>query len=264
MTLPLTSRPRKATLAAHAIALCIPVLAGPVAHAQQPLAPPSDRWQLEVTPYLWAAGMQGDVGIGRLAAEGASASFSDIFQSLRSGFMGAFEGRKDRYGFLFDALYLQLSKTQQAPLPGLGDVHAKPTQQMYTFAGTWRAVEGEIPVDIVAGVRSNDVKLDLAVSSSAFAPEGRSLVRSRNWADGFVGTRIQYPLTPQWSLVGYVDIGGGGSDFTWQGLAGANYAFTPTVTAKFGYRYLKVDYDRDDFLYDVATGGFYAGIGIRF
>lgn len=74
MTLPLTSRPRKATLAAHAIALCIPVLAGPVAHAQQPLAPPSDRWQLEVTPYLWAAGMQGDVGIGRLAAEGASAS----------------------------------------------------------------------------------------------------------------------------------------------------------------------------------------------
>ena len=63
---------------------------------------------------------------------------------------------------------------------------------------------------------------------------------------------------------GYVDVGGGGSDFTWQALAGANYAISPTMTAKFGYRYLKVDYHRDNFLYDVATGGPNAGIGLRF
>jgi hypothetical protein len=36
------------------------------------------------------------------------------------------------------------------------------------------------------------------------------------------------------------------------------------MTAKFGYRYLKVDYHRDNFLYDVATGGPNAGIGLRF
>ena len=264
MTTPLIRRRRQAALAARAMALCIVVLAVPVATAEQSRGQPSDRWQFEATPYLWAAGMQGDVGVGRLTAEGVSANFSDILQSLRLGFMGAFEGRKNRYGFLFDALYLQLSQTKQAPFAGFGDIHAKPTQQMYTFAGTWRAVEGRVPVDVVAGVRTNDIKLDLAMSSSALAPQGRGLVRSRNWGDGFVGARVQYPLTSQWSLVGYVDVGGGGSDFTWQGLAGANYSITPTMTAKFGYRYLKVDYDHDDFLYDVATGGFYAGIGIRF
>jgi opacity protein-like surface antigen len=178
--------------------------------------------------------------------------------------MGAFEGRKDRFGFLVDVMYLQLSQTKPAPLPLFGDVHARPTQQAYALAGTWRALPGAAPVDLVVGVRINDVKLDLDLSSSALAPNGRTVVRSRSWADGFVGVRAQYPIAPQWSLVGYVDLGGGGSDFTWQALAGVNYAISPTMTAKFGYRYLKVDYHRDEFLYDIATSGIYAGMGFRF
>lgn len=28
--------------------------------------------------------------------------------------------------------------------------------------------------------------------------------------------------------------------------------------------YLEVDHHHDDFLYDMATGGFYAGVGLRF
>jgi len=251
-------------LAARGMALGVVALLTPIAYAQQSGAQQSDRWQFEATPYLWAAGMKGDVGVGRLTAEGINTSFSDIFSSLRFGFMGALEGHKDRYGFLFDAMYMQLSQSKEAPLPGFGDIHAKPTQQAYTLAGTWRAVEGDVPVDIVGGVRVNDLKLDLDLSSSVLAPQGRTIVRSRSWADGFAGARVQYPVAPRWNLVGYVDIGGGGSDFTWQWFAGANYAVSPTMTAKFGYRYLRVDYHRDNFLYDVATGGFYAGTGFRF
>ena len=208
--------------------------------------------------------MKGDVGIGRFSADGVEASFSDIAKSLRFGFMGTFEGRKDRFGFLADAIYMQLSQTKPAPHNFLGDVHARPKQQAYTFAATWRAVDGDAPVDLVGGVRTNDIKLDLDLSASALAPEGRSLVKSRSWADGFVGARIQYPIAPQWSLVGYADLGAGGSNFTWQGIAGVNYAISPTMTARFGYRYLKIDYNRSDFLYNMATGGPCAGVGIRF
>ncbi|MGE5667845.1 MAG: hypothetical protein ACM338_06590 [Betaproteobacteria bacterium] len=39
---------------------------------------------------------------------------------------------------------------------------------------------------------------------------------------------------------------------------------SPVTIARFGYRYLKVDDHRDDFLYDIATGGLYAGVGVRF
>jgi len=254
----------RARLAAGGVAFGIVVATSPFAFAQPSGAQPADRWQFEATPYLWAAGMKGDVGIGRLTAEGIDTSFSDIFKSLRFGFMGALEGRKDRYGFLFDAMYMQLSQTKEAPLPGFGDVHARPTQQAYALAATWRAMDGNVPVDIVGGIRVNDLKLDLDLSSGVLAPQGRTIVRSRSWADGFVGARVLYPVTPRWNLVGYLDLGGGGSDFTWQWLAGVNYVISPTMTAKFGYRYLKVDYHRDEFLYDVATGGFYAGLGIRF
>jgi opacity protein-like surface antigen len=74
----------------------------------------------------------------------------------------------------------------------------------------------------------------------------------------------QYPIAPQWTLVGYADLGGGGSDFTWQAIGGIKYTISPTTIARFGYRYLKVDYHRDDFLYNMATGGIYAGVGMRF
>jgi hypothetical protein len=221
-------------------------------------------WQFEFTPYLWAAGMKGDVGIGELSAEGVQTSFSDILKSLRVGFMGTFEGRKDRTGFVVDAIYMQLTQTKPAPLPGFGDVHAKVTQQAYTAAATWRAIDGDVPVDLVAGARTNYIKLDLDLAGSVLVPQGRTVVQSHDWVDGFVGARVQYPLAPQWTLVGYADVGGGGSDYTWQAIGGVNYAISPTATAKFGYRYLKIDYHRGDFLYDMATGGFVAGIGMRF
>src|ERR1043166_9692144 len=148
------------------------------AHAQA-----TDRWQFEATPYLWAAGMKGDVGIGRLSAEGIEASFSDTLKSLRFGFMGAFEGRKDRFGFIVDAMYMQLSKSTPAPAGFLGDVHTRSTQQAYTIAGAWRAVDGNVPIDLVGGVRTNYLKLDLDLSASALAPQGRTVVKSRDWVD---------------------------------------------------------------------------------
>ena len=55
----------------------------------------------------------------------------------------------------------------------------------------------------------NDIKLDLDLSASALAPQGRSLSQSRSWADAIVGARVQYPIAPQWTLVGYVDLGRG-------------------------------------------------------
>lgn len=255
-------QPTRASVATRSIGAIVLTLVGiSAARAADPNEP--GAWRFEATPYLWMAGMRGDVGIGRLSAEGVETSFGDLVKSLRAGFMGAFEARKDRFGILFDAIYMQLSESRPAPAPFLGDVHARPTQQAYALAALWRVSDAP-GVDLVGGARVNDLKLDIDLSASPLAPRGRSVARSRSWVDAFVGARVQYPIAPQWTLVGYVDLGGGGSDFTWQALAGASYEITPATLLKFGYRYLKVDYHRSDFLYDVATGGPYAGVGIRF
>ena len=67
-------------------------------------------------------------------------------------------------------------------------------------------------------------------------------------------------------LVGYGDVGGfgAGSDFTWQVALGAAYDFSKTISGKFGYRYLSVDYDKGGFAYDMKTRGVHLGLGIRF
>ena len=224
----------------------------------------AETWTFEATPYLWAAGMKGDVGIGQLGANGVEATFPDIMKSLRAGFMGSLEARSGRHGFFLDAIYMKLDQDHPAPRGFLGDVQARATQQAYTAAATWRAIEGSAQLDLFLGARASDVKLDLKLSSSALAPQGRSGVKSRSWVDGFVGARATFPCGERWTFTGYADIGGGGSDSTWQLAAGAGYAFSPATSAKFGYRLLKVDYHNDDFLYDISSGGAYAGVAIRF
>src|SRR5262252_8079689 len=132
------------------------------------------EWQFEAMPYLWAAGMKGDVGVKQLTAQGVEMTFPDIVKDLRAGFMGSLEGRNGAYGFFFDAIYMQLHQQHPATHGFLGDVDAKPTQQAYALAGTWRVVPGDQPLDILLGIRSNYVKINLDVSAGAVT-RGRTL-----------------------------------------------------------------------------------------
>ncbi|MBK1874503.1 hypothetical protein FE848_14855 [Marinobacter sp. 1-3A] len=38
-----------------------------------------------------------------------------------------------------------------------------------------------------------------------------------------MGVRALYPLNEEWSLLGYTDVGGGGSDLTYQFMAGVDW-----------------------------------------
>jgi hypothetical protein len=71
-------------------------------------------------------------------------------------------------------------------------------------------------------------------------------------------------LSPRWSLVGYADIGGGGSDSSWQALASLNYEVSRTTSVKIAYRHYAVDYNKGQFRYDMETSGPLIGVGIRF
>jgi opacity protein-like surface antigen len=230
--------------------------------AGQAAAQTSGGWEFEVTPYLWAAGIDGDVQLGRLPKTNVDQSFSDILDQLDIGVMGTFEARKDRWGFLFDAMYIKLSADASTPGPLFDDVEVDVIQQLYQFAGTYRVAEGRSTVDLVGGARYNYVKSEIELDPGILAGRGES--RSTDWWDGFVGARVLVPFAGRWSLVGYADIGAGGSDLTWQALAGVNYHFSPAISAKLGYRYLSVDYEESNFLYDMDTSGLYLGVGIRF
>jgi len=228
-------------------------------------------WRYELTPYLWAAGLDGSVRIDDKPATGLAVeqSFSDILKILDFGFMGAFEATSGDYGVLFDGVYLGVADEGDMSGPlGFTSLsgEAKLTQQVYAVAGTYRMIDAGDVVDLVGGLRYNSVKWDVKIGASVpvlSAPD-RRFSRSESWVDPYVGARIRKPLDEGWALVGYADIGGlgVGSDLSWQAIAGADYDFRPDMSAKFGYRYISTDYDDGGFTYDVASAGLYLGMGI--
>lgn len=247
----------------------ITVLAAALAGSLPPLASAQTSGpgiQYEITPYLWAAGVSGTTRIGPRAPINDDALFSDITDSISGGFMGTFEARKDRWGALFDVFYIKLSKDSQPLLGGrLGTASAEFKETIYQLAGTYRVSDDPATaVDVLLGVRYPTSEADLTFSPSQLLPGGASRSGKKSWTDGFVGVRIGYKLSDKWSLIGYADIGGGGTEKSWQLLAGVNYRFSDALSAKFGYRILNNDFDEPDFLYNVKTGGFYGGLGIRF
>jgi opacity protein-like surface antigen len=248
---------------------------GAGAATAQTTAAQAGGWQYELTPYIWAAGMKGDVQSGALPKISTDVSFSDVLDVLDFGLMGAFEARKDRWGLLFDAIYMKLSMGGTASRTGPGPIGATLTananlemeQTMLAAAASYRAVEGRSPVDVIGGLRYVKLEANADINASFFALTGTvSRSGDKDWVDPYIGARVQHPLADRWSVIGYADVGGFGvgSDFTWQALAGVNYDFSKTVSGKLGYRYLSVDYDKSGFLYDMDSYGLYAGIGIRF
>lgn len=238
-----------------------------------------DTWQFEVSPYVWMAGMKGDVQSGNLPRTAIDVGFSDILDVLDFSFSGAIEARKGRWGFLVDAQYLKLSDSATARRTGPGPIGAALTaeaevdirQTLYSAAALYRIKEQGTLVDAVGGVRYMKLDVDAEIGATLFGPLGggsrtRSRSGSESWFDPFVGIRVQHPLSQRLTLDGYVDVGGfgAGAKHSAQAIAGLSYAFTPSLVGKMGYRYLSIDHDDDGFLFDVRMQGAYLGLGWRF
>jgi hypothetical protein len=229
--------------------------------------PSDDSWKFEATPYFWAAGVEGWSRIGASTPTAHfDANFSDVFRNLDFGAMGSFEARKGRWGILFDGIYIKLSQTSDPLLGGaLGTEDLSAKQTILQLAGAYRVFDGSsLAVDVLAGVRYTYVDGDISLSTSALLPNGLSRGDHASWTDGFGGVRTVFALTDKWSFTGYLDGGAGGTKHSWQFLASANYTFSKTFVAKAGYRILSMDYEKPDFLYNMKTRGFFAGVGIRF
>jgi opacity protein-like surface antigen len=230
-----------------------------------------DGLSYSITPYLWATAMKGDVQGGRLPETSVDMSFSDILDVLDFGFMTAVEVRKGRLGFLFDGIYMKVSDSAEATGPRGAltvSADAEVRQTMLAFAAAWRVLDDRVSLDAVGGIRYNRIEVDADIDASLFGLLEGSVSRSvdKDWVDPYVGVRVYVPVTDALRLVGYLDAGGFGvgSDFTWHGLAGLEYALSETFAASLGYRYMHIDYDQDGFRHDMVNEGPYAGLTMRF
>lgn len=229
-------------------------LAGLIA---SPLSMASDDWKYEITPYIFFSGLKGDIGVGGLPPVDIDASFGDIADNLEAGFMGMFTARNGPLMLSFDGAYTKLEGSGTGPL---FDNTFTLTNKLTILQGNvgYRVLEdNRVDVDALAGVRYMKFEVDLAGPINTYGS-------SESWADFVVGGLLTASVAENVDLVAYVDLGGGGSDFTWQTMLGVNWQFAERWTAKAGYRYLDTDYEDNGVVFDVALSGPYLGVGFAF
>ena len=233
-------------------------------------------WQFEITPYLFAAELNGQAGIRGVTAD-IDMPFSDIWDNLDSAFMALFTAQKGRWTYALEGLYFKISDEGSKSVTGPfgqvtvdGALELTTSLNVYQGSVGYRVLDNSTVVDVIGAIRYTQVDLAMTVVFNTtpgivFPPNSTlSADGSESWTDAVVGVRVLHPVSKNVSLLGYADVGAGGSDLTYQLIAGANWEFAKDFTAKAGYRVMDWDYEDDDTVWDMQARGMYLGLGFKF
>jgi hypothetical protein len=219
-------------------------------------------WQGQFVPYLWASGLDGQVGIDNRTAE-VDASFGNVLSHLHFAAMGMADARLNKFVVVADAFYTDLRGEDATPGPLFSSVEPRQKVFFLTPEAGYRVVDRSgASLDVLGGIRLWHLSSELQFQSGLLP--GVNLERSRGWVDAIVGARVRKDFSHKWAADVYGDVGGGGSDPTYQIVATANLNLHERYGLTLGYRYLKVDYDKDNFLMDTAMKGPIVGFAIKF
>ena len=221
----------------------------------------SSDWQFRLTPYLFATGLKGDIGFSdALPPVSVEATFGDVVDNLDFGFMLFGEARKGRWGIWGDGMYVSLGVETETPFPIVliySGIELDVTLKTLAAGGSYSLLTSESGwLDVIAGARYWSIDQELKFIGFNDAVPDRSFSAGETWTDPVIGLRGQASLSPRWRLNGQVAGSvGGKSDSSIDLMANIGYSFNDLFTLGLGYRYLDVDFEDEDFLFDVRFQG---------
>lgn len=202
----------------------------------------ADTWRFEVTPYVWASGIKGTVGLDNGLAKSADFTTSNVLGALKSGGMISAEAHKGSWGLMGDVVSATLQKTGGIPVQsGAVTLADKVTLQQTVLTGvaTYTVVNAkDVYVDSLLGVRAIYATATLNVNGYGTASKTTSTV------DPIIGAKGRYRIADStWYVPFYGDVGSGGgtTNLTWQAMAGIGKTFGGLIDASLTYRALYYD-----------------------
>lgn len=219
-----------------------------------PLPVVSDAWRFEITPYLWAPGIKGTLGLDNGLAKSADFNSSNVVSNLKSGAMLSAEAHYGKWGIMGDLVSATLQHSGAIPVrtqDGSATAGDKVTLQQtvltglatYTLANTKEAY-----VDGLFGVRAIYATATLSLNVLG-SPEKASVSKTTSTVDPIVGAKGRYRIADSsWYIPFYADIGSGGgtTNLTWQAMLGVGKTINKFIDASLTYRAL---------YYDMKDGG---------
>lgn len=205
-----------------------------------------DGWHFEATPYIWGAAASGTVGIRGLPELKVEATFSDIFSKFDMGFLGRFEGRKGRFGFSSDLVYLNLGipLAENQPVILILGPEVDLRQFMGEGIGFYRlARDVKSPnsawLDAYGGARYTHARTEMELVGGSIAESSVDLV------DAIAGLRGRVPLGSKGGLLVRGDVGGGASKIAWNFESSLTFSIAKSWKLGAGYRFLHEEYSND-------------------
>ena len=242
------------------------LIAGTLALAAHPAN--AGEWSYQLEPYLWGLGIDGDASIGRLEGQDVDADFGDILDTLDMGLMARFEAHHENgWGLALDYAFMDLSEDRTSPRGGVLDAGVR--MGIFDALLVKAARSGDEKLDYFVGLRWGDIDVDVAFDPVILPGTVRRSV-SEDWLDLVVGMRWTNLLNEKWSFTLHGDVGGGGTDFTANGVVGFRYGISDSKELNLQYKALAVDYETGIpgqpgyFQYDTTTHGVIIGFIFKF
>lgn len=242
------------------------------APAQQPQ--PESGWQYQATLYVWATGINGDIGIRNLPRVPVSITFGDVLENFRGAVMGNFLAKKDNWTLFADVFWSQLGGSKTLSVGGEPVVDF--SQRLFILSGAagYRLPVGDADFDLsaTAGFRYQRLSANTSITS-ILVPFAFSQTDAKDWLDPTVGIALQWKLNKQWFVNALADVGGFGlpasSKLSSQGLIAVGYNWNESWSTALGYRALYTDYQSvtsptRDFRYNTTMHGPFMSIGYHF
>jgi len=228
------------------------------------------KFSFSIMPYAYFASIGGTVG----EFDGERYGFNKGFTFSNLHMYAAFIGKikYERVSFVFDIFYVNYKSfgaTSTNPnLPQEIAANTTAKQAVFDlFLAYLFPSKGKTMVDIYGGGRLWNLDLEATV----IKPDGTQNTEpgySNSWLDPVIGVNAEFVLSKdrKWAAWTKGDIGGFGvnSQMTWQMNAGFVYMLSPNWPLALGFKWLGVNYYKNNLNWTVNEYGPTLGIGFRY
>ena len=218
-----------------------------------PINKTSDAWTFELTPYLWAPGINSTLNYKGRYIQSANLNANNIISNLKSGAMIAGEAHYGNWGVMADLISSTLQKTSNTSVtpqpPYTYQIATKATlqQTILTGAATYNFLNTQdANIDGLVGVRWIGLTSTLNLAVDGVSPPLNGDSKTMSTADPIVGLKGRYRIAnSSWYMPFYADIGSGGgtTNVTWQAMLGIGKTIDKGIDVALIYRGLYYDMD---------------------
>lgn len=214
-----------------------------------------EEWNISLTPYVWAAAIDGQVGSGvNLSSPVESDNSFFALENLDSALFVKLNAKKGEWAYQLDYLSVSYKHNYQT---GPLQTHIGFDASVLDLSA---AYEFQPKTNVVFGMRYFDVENEIDLTPG---PQGQL---SKDWTDPYIGINKTWTINDNWSARGQIDLGGFGVSADL--MTNAEIEFVRKIenwgAAKLGYRYLASDFSREYFTYDVSLSGLTLGFEFEF